>query len=128
MYCYYIGDNMKKVKCHGCGRQLEINDNDPEFMCRICGAKNVVPDNEFGAEVIGCVPPKGFEWALPSGKLVSPTGETIYVTAQGSHVTKETFIRIYGCDPDITLKNMRKMGITTIEGYKNLSTLGRCCK
>ena len=115
----------KKVKCHGCGREVEIMATDPEFMCSVCGAKNVVPHSELYDEPLACIPPKGFEWALPVGVLQSASGKKIYVTAQGSQVDKATFIRMYGCDPDITLANMRKLGVDGVEGYKNLSTLAR---
>jgi hypothetical protein len=72
-----------------------------------------------------CVPPKGFEWKLPSGKLTSASGEVLYVTAQGAHVTKQKFKDMYKCDPELVLKNMRRLGIEGVDNYKNLSTLAR---
>lgn len=116
---------IKKVICFGCGRNLEIRDTDPEFFCSVCGACNVVPQGESSELPLNCVAPKGFEWELPAGKLQSIAGKAIYITAQGSHVDKETFKRMYKCDPEIVYQNMRKNGITDIKGYKNLSIFGR---
>jgi len=114
------------VKCQGCGRKVEIPEDLPEFFCQVCGACNIVPDGNGTFEnPLDCIPPKRFEWKLPAGKTVSASGETIYITAQGSHVTKQQFKDMYKCDPELVLKNMRRLGIDGIEGYKNLSTLRR---
>lgn len=118
--------NKNVVRCQGCGKTITINSEDKEFVCRTCGAVNVVPEgNGFADSPLGCISPKGFEWTLPSGVLKSADGKIIYVTAQGTHLSKESFIRIFGCDPEITLANMRKLGVQDIEGYRNLSTLKR---
>jgi len=35
-------------------------------------------------------------------------GKATYVTAQGSHMTKEEYMAAFGLDPDVALENMRK--------------------
>ena len=116
----------KTLKCHGCGSVKETNKNPKEFVCKNCGAVNMVPEGDgTSLAPLGCTPPKGFEWTLPSGKQTDPSGKTIYVTAQGSMMSKKEFIETFGCDPDIMLRKMREMGVKGVKGYKNLSTLGK---
>ena len=107
----------KNVKCHGCGREIKIKDTDPEFMCSRCGAKNVVPHEMLYDAPLDCIPPTGFEWALPAGRIEPIAGDIIYVTAQGSHLNKKDYIRIYGIDPEIAYQKMRKSGAKTKEEY-----------
>jgi len=117
---------MKVLKCHGCGSVKETDKNPKEFVCKNCGAKNDVPDGNGTFErPLDCLPPKGFEWALPTGKLTDPAGNVIYRTAQGNDMSKADFIEFFGCDPDIMLRKMREMGVKGVKGYKNLSTLGK---
>jgi DNA-directed RNA polymerase subunit RPC12/RpoP len=108
----------KNVRCYGCGRTIKIQATDPEFMCSRCGAKNVVPKEELYDAPLDCIPPTGFEWALPAGKLSPIAGEAIYVTAQGSHLKKKDYIRIYGIDPEIAYQKMRKYNVKSSEEYK----------
>jgi len=91
-----------------------------------CGAVNKVPEGDgTSLAPLGCIPPTGFEWKLPSGKQTDPSGKTIYITAQGSMMSKAEFIDTFGCDPDIMLRKMREMGVNGVKGYRNLSRLGR---
>ena len=107
----------KKVHCHGCNRIVEIQDTDPEFMCSRCGAKNVVPHEMLYDAPLDCIPPTGFEWALPAGRIEPVAGDIIYVTAQGSHLNKKDYIRIYGIDPEIAYQKMRKNNAKTKDEY-----------
>lgn len=117
---------MKTLICHGCGSEKKVYIFPREFCCKDCGAVNVVPLGEGTSnEPIGCIPPKGFEWTLPAGVKADPTDKKIYITAQGSEMTKKEFMDVFGCDPDIMRTAMRKLGIEGVEGFKNLSTLGK---
>jgi len=44
---------------------------------------------------------------LPAGVLTDAVGRKIYVTAQGSQMTKEEYIDAFGLDPEIALIYMR---------------------
>lgn len=95
------------LKCHNCGSEKEPVTVPKEFVCKVCGAVNVVMLNDGTADSAGgCIAPTGFEWTLPAGKLDGPAG-TIYVTAQGTHMTKVEYIETFGLDPDIALAYMR---------------------
>lgn len=98
---------MVTLKCHNCGSESDFGAKPKEFKCLVCGAVNVVPLTDGAADqACGCIAPTGFEWTLPAGKLSGPAG-TIYVTAQGSHMTKAEYIEAFGLDPDIALEYMR---------------------
>lgn len=107
----------KNVRCHGCGREILIQEDDCEFMCSRCGAKNVVPREELYDAPLDCIPPTGFEWALPAGRIEPIAGDVIYVTAQGLHLNKENYIRIFGIDPEIAYIKMRKYNAKNKEEY-----------
>ena len=95
------------LKCHNCGAETELEKKPKEFKCLVCGAVNVVPLTDGAADqACGCIAPTGFEWTLPAGKLSGPSG-TVYVTAQGSHMTKAEYIEAFGLDPEIALAYMR---------------------
>jgi hypothetical protein len=95
------------LKCHNCGSEKETDSPPKEFVCKVCGGVNVVALTDGSADQAGgCIAPTGFEWTLPAGKLSGPAG-TIYVTAQGSHMTKAEYIEAFGLDPDIALEYMR---------------------
>lgn len=112
-----------KFTCHGCGRTLETDKHPKEWCCSLCGAINVVNYvEEGGVTAASCVPPKGFEWKEPAGVLKGPRGK-IYVSAQGTHMTKEEWMEAWGVDPEINLRWMRNMGKKGEEGYANMSTL-----
>lgn len=99
---------MVLLKCHNCGSERETDNPPKEFVCRICGAVNVIPLTDGTAgEAAGCLPPTSFEWTLPAGVLTDAVGRKIYVTAQGSQMTKEEYIDAFGLDPEIALIYMR---------------------
>lgn len=111
-----IGVNMK-LKCHGCGSEKETDLRPKEFVCKICGAVNIVQYNDGSSEdAAGCIPPTSFEWSLPAGILESPAGK-IYVTAQGSHMSKAEYIDAFGIDPDIAKEWMKKMAAEGKPGF-----------
>jgi len=98
---------MVTLKCHNCGSERETDNPPKEFVCRICGAVNVVPliDGTAG-EAAGCMPPTGFEWKLPAG-FKGPNdpalGEKIYITAQGDEMTRQEYIEEFHIDPELAL-------------------------
>jgi len=117
---------MSKFKCHNCGRQVESDKltKDTEWVCT-CGAVNVVPLLDgTGDDAVSCLAPTGFEWQLPSGVLEGPRGK-IYITAQGTQMTKDEFMTAFKVDPDLALEYMRKLGEEGKPGFFNTSTLGR---
>jgi len=121
-----IGVNMVILKCHGCGREAETDNPPKEFVCKVCGAVNIVPENDGTAsEACGCIPPTGFEWKLPAGINRNANGEVEVVTAQGTKMTVAEWISAFGCDPVIAHQHMLELGKTGIPGFFNLSTLGK---
>lgn len=95
------------LKCHNCGSEKETDNPPKEFICKVCGGANVVDLTDGTADSAGgCIAPTGFEWQLPAGVLEGPTGK-IFVTAQGTHMTKAEFIDAYKIDPGIALAYMR---------------------
>ncbi len=93
-----------KLKCHNCENVVEVDAAPKEYVCKRCGAVNVVVEKkELYGEALGCLPPKSFEWTLPVGVLEDAVGRKTYVTAQGSYLTKEEYIRDFGFDPDIAI-------------------------
>ena len=99
---------MVTLKCHNCGSEKETDKPPKEFVCKVCGGVNVVPLTDGTADqACGCLAPDGFEWTLPAGKKTSAVGETVYITAQGSMMTKSEYIEAFGLDPEIALAYMR---------------------
>lgn len=95
------------LKCHNCGSEKETDNPPKEFVCKICGGVNVVALTDGTADQAGgCISPTSFEWQLPAGVLDGPMGK-IFVTAQGSHMTKAEYIEAFGLDPEIALAYMR---------------------
>jgi len=99
---------MVTLKCHNCGSERETDSPPKEFVCRICGAVNVVPltDGTYD-EAAGCIPPTSFEWKLPAGCKETALGEKIFITAQGTEMSKKEYIDAFGLDPEIALGYMR---------------------
>jgi DNA-directed RNA polymerase subunit RPC12/RpoP len=93
-----------ELVCHNCGNSIEVENVPKEYVCKKCGAVNVVLQrSELYGEALGCIPPTSFEWTLPAGVMVDAVGRKTYVTAQGSYLTKEEYIRDFGFDPDIAI-------------------------
>jgi hypothetical protein len=118
---------MIELRCHGCGRVAETDTPPKEFVCRVCGCVNIVPDLEDSSdEVCGCIPPKGFEWQEPGGIFMNAaTGEITVTSAQGTPMSLKEFINTFGFDPVIAMKRMYELGMNGLPGYVNLSTLGK---
>ena len=109
-----------RAKCHNCGGSNEL-DIEPvttnpicecTFTCNNCGALNTlsfnfdVPDPESQNWL--CLPPEGFEWTLPSGKITPIIGDPIYVSAFGEHLSWKRYIEKYKLDPEIAYQYMRR--------------------
>ena len=93
--------------CHNCDSEKETDNPRKEFVCKVCGGVNVVALTDGTADQAGgCIAPTGFEWTLPAGVLDGPMGK-IFVTAQGSQMTKAEYIEAFGLDPEIALAYMR---------------------
>ncbi len=92
---------MVELKCHNCGSIKEVDNPPKEFICKNCGAVNVVELGDGTADqACGCIAPTGKEWQEPAGfKIIG--GEKIWITAQGSEMTKEEYIEAFGKDPEI---------------------------
>ncbi len=100
---------MTTLICHNCGHEVDVDVLPKEFVCSTCGAVNVVEIRDpTSGEAAGCIPPTSFEWKLPAGVMRDAMGKAIYVTAQGSHMTREEYMAAFGLDPDVALENMRK--------------------
>jgi len=109
------------ARCHKCGESNAL-DIEPivmnticeyTFVCKNCGSLNTVyidpsdpsPDNQEWL----CLPPDGFEWILPSGKITPIVGDPIYVSAFGEHLSRENYINRYKVDPEIAYQYMRRI-------------------
>lgn len=108
------------AKCHKCGESNELNIepimtnsiSEFTFVCKNCGALNTLyidpnDPNPEDQEWL-CIPPEGFEWILPSGKITPIIGDPIYVSALGEYLSRETYIERYKLDPEIAYQYMRK--------------------
>jgi len=82
-----------------------------KFICKNCGAVNIVMDLNVGDEVEGdwldCLEPKGFEWKLPAGKITPVVGPAIYISATGEQLSRREYCRRFHLDPEIAYKFMR---------------------
>ncbi len=130
-----------RVRCHKCG-ELNLVNIEPvqanticeiTFVCSTCGALCTVsydpnnPDPENGEWL--CIPPQGFEWVLPAGKIIPVVGEPIYISAFGEHLSRKMYIERYKLDPEIAYQFMRKKrGVQTANetaGKLNTETSGK---
>ncbi len=108
-----------RVKCHKCGdlsnfKVEPISNNkicEYTFTCNNCGALNTLffdfyDPNPLTHEWL-CLPPEGFEWILPSGKITPIVGDPIYVSAFGEYLSWKRYIEKYKLDPEIAYQKMR---------------------
>lgn|GEM_PF-2202529 len=82
------------------------------LICENCGAFNSIsmnPLTQYPADVeLQGMPVHGFEWVLPSGKIVPVVGDPIYISANGEHLSRNTYMKMYKLDPEIAYNYMRK--------------------
>lgn len=79
-----------KVCCPQCGTCSEVNlDEDPD------------------ENWLGCVAPNGFEWALPTGKIMPVIGEAQYTDSLGNQYTRKSYREKYNIDPEVAYTKMR---------------------
>jgi hypothetical protein len=108
------------VICFNCGTK-NVVDVEPiltsgkipiSFVCQECGAMNEVsvdPQNLTDTEQDWlCLPKRGFEWVLPTGKISSIVGDTIYISAVGEYLSRQSYLEKYKVDPEIAYQYMRK--------------------
>jgi len=94
-----------ELTCHNCGNVINVDEAPQQYICKVCGAINVV---EIKCRRNWMHPPTSFEWVLPAGVMVDAIGRKTYVTADGRYMTKDRYMDEFGFDPDIALENMRK--------------------
>jgi hypothetical protein len=118
------------AKCAKCGAIREFAKLPLKFCCSACGVLNTPQPENTGAgdQACGCLLPEKFEYLLPSGKIGDIRGSLYdkFLTADdGTAISRTEWVEIYGYDPEIVWQNMRKQGKNGIDGYLNLSTLGK---
>jgi hypothetical protein len=109
-----------KAKCHQCGIK-NVLDIEPvetsgkikiKFACLNCGAINeldIDPKNLNDTEQDWlCESPKGFEWILPTGKIIPIVGDKIYISAFGEHLSRKAYMEKYKLDPEIAYQYIRR--------------------
>jgi hypothetical protein len=81
-----------------------------KFVCRNCGAVNEASKEalESNSDWLQCTLPQGFEWILPAGKITPITGDPIYISGMGEHLSYEAYLNKYGIDPEIAYNFMRE--------------------
>lgn len=108
-----------RAVCHNCGtinlftvESTGVNGKiDILFACLNCGALNelcldfTMPKGS--EEDWLCLPPSGFEWVLPAGKITPVIGQPIYVSAIGEKFSRQDYINRYRVDPEIAYQYMR---------------------
>jgi hypothetical protein len=82
------------------------------LICKNCGAFNFISVNPLEpdpakTELQG-TPVQGFEWVLPSGKIVPVVGDPIYISANGEHLSRKAYMDMYKLDPEIAYIYMRR--------------------
>jgi len=108
-------------KCHHCGWENETEFSDEEMtanspverICFRCGSVSTVTPGAAEAR-LACLPPKGFEWLKPLGRIGDPLSGFIYTTAlgeemlsDGTRLTRDVWIKTFKIDPLRALIYMR---------------------
>jgi len=102
---------IKKLICHKCGAVNVIDTLDLE--------KDESPGHDGKRrDWLDCLPPEGFEWKLPAGKITPIYGDPIYITATGLQLSQYEYMARYVVDPEKALKMMRGMGTTVRDSVK----------
>jgi hypothetical protein len=107
------------VKCHKCCEQNIVNIesietnaiSEIEIICSICGSINIIsidPNHPDPIQLFIGIPPHGFEWILPSGKIMPIIGDPLYISASGEYLSRRTYIARYKLDPEIAYEYMRR--------------------
>ena len=82
------------------------------LICKNCGAFNLISVNPLGPDPAETewhgMPVQGFEWVLPSGKIVPVIGDPIYISANGEHLSRKAYMDMYKLDPEIAYIYMRR--------------------
>lgn len=121
---------MPKAKCAKCG-SIRIFDKLPrKFICSDCGILNTPQPEKAGSgdQACECLLPESFEYLLPAGKIGDIRGSKYdkFTTADdATPISRTDWIDIYGYDPEVVWQAMRKQGENGVDGYLNLSTLGK---
>jgi DNA-directed RNA polymerase subunit RPC12/RpoP len=123
---------MAGYKCINCEELNETSFTDDELeqnvnvrrICSRCGSVNMVQPSKAEGMLI-CIPPQGFEWKLPSGKIGNPITGFIYPTSTGKHkledgtpLTRDVWLRIYNIDPEIAYQYMRSQMLVRPKTFK----------
>jgi len=90
-----------------------------KFICRNCGVVNEASEDslESKSDWLTCTLPEGFEWILPAGKITPVTGDPIYISGIGDHLSYEAYFNKHGIDPEIAYRLMRgKSGYQSASG------------
>ena len=108
------------AKCHQCqeSNELDLESTGTNticeytFTCNDCGALNTLffdfNDPDPGDHEWLCLPPEGFEWTLPSGKITPVVGDPIYVSALGEQLSRKVYLERYKLDPEIAYQFMQR--------------------
>ncbi|MDD4579266.1 MAG: hypothetical protein PHF80_01180 [Methanothrix sp.] len=96
------------------------------LICKNCGAFNLISVNPLGPDPVETelqgAPVQGFEWVLPSGKIVPVIGDPIYISANGEHLSRKAYMDMYKLDPELAYIYMRrKLDVTVASNAANPS-------
>ena len=99
---------MTSFKCANCGAITDLPKKPKKFVCSTCGVLNTPATEMVADEACGCILPTGFEWKLPAGEFDTPNGKLFSTADDGTMLTREEWISIFGSDPVIASEWMKK--------------------
>lgn len=78
------------------------------FVCRNCGATNELSRQAMhrSTDRMDGQLPRGFECKLPAGKITSATGQPVYISGSGEHLSHEAYLKKHNTDPEIACNCM----------------------